>query len=104
MDFPDSCTISPKTENNGFVDTYGTAVTVKCNLKGLSEMNKEGSNIVNSGWIGFPKSTTVTHSSLVTANSISYPVTLIQEVKRESDHRVEYIRAIIGSPILRSEL
>lgn len=98
MDFPDTCTIEPKSTRDGYHDlTYGTSVSVKCNYQEMQEKDASGSNIITSGKLFLPPGSVIAMDSRVTlADGTQPPVMEIKSIKSSVSRRVVFIRVILG--------
>jgi hypothetical protein len=71
----------------------------------MSETTVDSSIMIKSAWVALPKATRINFESQITINDLIYPhPTEIKEVIRESDHKIDYIKVILGNPVNGGEL
>lgn len=98
MDFPDTCTIEPKTTRDGYHDlTYGTSVSVKCNYQEIQSKDPSGSNITVSGLLFLPVGSVIAMDSRVTLPyGAQPPVMEIKTIRSSVSNRVVFTRVMLG--------
>ena len=106
MDFPDTCTVKPKTSESAMgIPTYGTAIYPNCNYKELQELDPVIHEYITSERVYIEPGTPIElDSQLILPTGKSPQITSIKRIFRGSDNEEEYVRVIAGYPKSRAEL